>query len=84
MRPRRGADLEDRLDGALAEALDGGQAEAHALRHDREVLLALVDVGRQHGDAPVAALGDVERQLVGVRRLDGQQRRHEVTRVVAP
>ncbi len=77
-----GADLEDGLNGALAKALDGGQTEAHAFGHDGEVPLALVDVGRQHGDTPVAALGDVERQLVGVGRFDGQQRRGEVPRVV--
>ena len=74
------AHLEDGVDGAVAEALDRGQAEAHALGHHREVQLALVDVRRQHGDAALAALADVERQLVGVGRLDGQQRRREVAR----
>ena len=48
----------------------------------REVQLALVDVGRQHRDAAIAALGEVHRELVGVLRFDRQQRRGEVPRIV--
>ena len=44
--------------------------------------LARVDVGRQDRDAELAALAEVHRQLVGVLRLDREQRRHEVPRVV--
>ena len=69
-------------DRVLADVLHRGEAEAHALRRHREPQLALVDVGRQHRDAAVAALAEVQRQLVGVLRLDGQQRRGEVPRVV--
>ena len=38
--------------------------------------------GGSTGDAALAALGDVDRQLVGVLRFDRQQRRGEVPRVV--
>ena len=38
--------------------------------------------GGQDGHAEVATLAEVLRQLVGVLGLDGQQRRHEVARVV--
>ena len=51
-------------------------------RRHREPQLALVDVRRQHRDAAVAALAEVQRELVGVLRLDRQQRRREVPRVV--
>src|SRR6185503_7121700 len=70
---------DDRGDGALTEALDCRQPESHALAVlDREIQLALVDVGRQHRDAALARLGQVDRQLVGVLRLDGEERRGEM------
>ena len=48
---------DDRVDRALAEPLDRRQPEPDALaRLHREVQLALVDVGRQHRDAALAAL----------------------------
>ena len=81
-RPSCRAHVDDAVDRAFAEALDRGQAEAHALRHHREVELALVDVGRQHRDAALARFADVDRQLVGVGRFDRQQRGGEVPRVV--
>ena len=49
------AHLEQRLDRALADVLDRGQAEAHAFVFDREAQLALVDVRRQHRNAALAA-----------------------------
>ncbi len=73
---------ENRLDGAFADVLHGAQPEAHAVLRDRERQLAAVDVGLQDGNAELAALAEVHRELVGVRRFDGQQRRHEVPRKV--
>jgi hypothetical protein len=75
--------VDDGADGPFAQPLDRRQPETDALASlDREIQLALVDVGRQHGDATVAAFAQVHRELVGVLRLDGQQRRGKMPRVV--
>src|SRR5262245_20268663 len=75
--------VEDRVDGALTEAFDGCQAKANTLPwFNREVQLALVDVGRQHRDAAIAALGQIHREFVGVLRFDGQESRGKVPGVV--
>ncbi len=74
---------QQRFDRALADVLDRGEPEPDAaLGLDGERQLTLVDVGRQHRNAAIAALAEVERQLVGVLRLDRQQRRREMPRVV--
>ena len=49
---------------------------------DGEVLVALVDVGAQHGDPLPARLGDELDDGVGVVRVARQQRREELDRVV--
>ena len=68
---------------SFAEAFDRGQSEPDTLsRVDREVQLALVDVWRKDGDAAVAGLSQVDRELVRVLRFDRQQRRSEVPRVI--
>ena len=77
------ARVDDRLDRALAEALDRGQPEPDSMaRLDGEMQLALVDVRRQHGNRAIAALGEIHGELVGVLRLDGQERGGKVPRVV--
>ncbi len=76
------AHVEHRQDRAFADVLDRAQAEADALVLDGEGELAGVDVGRQDRHAEIAALAEIHRQLVGVGRFDGQQRRHEVPREV--
>src|SRR5438132_1662838 len=53
----RSASLDDRLGGAFADVLDGTEAEADALRREREVELRLVHVRRQHREAHPAAFG---------------------------
>ena len=68
-RALRAADGQQRLDRALADVLDGRQAETDARRGHREAQLALVDVGRQDGNAAVAAFTEIQRELVGVLRL---------------
>ena len=74
---------EQRLDRPFSDVLDRGQAEADALLAlDGEVQLAFVDVRRQHGDAAVAALTQVHRELVGVLRLDGEKGRGKMPRIV--
>ena len=71
------------LDRAFADVLDGSQAEPDApLWLHGEAQLALVDIRRQHRDAAVAALAEVQRELVGILRLDRQQRRGEMPRIV--
>ena len=76
------AHVEHRQDRPLADVLHRAQAEADALLLDGEGQLARVDVGRQDRNAEIAALAEIHRQLVGVGRFDGQQRRHEVPREV--
>ncbi len=48
----------------------------------REVGVAHVDVGRFHGDLYLAAFVDVLHHVVGVAHLRGQQRRHELNRIM--
>ena len=75
----------DRLGGAAAAALDRRQAEDDLAVAHREVRFAGVDARRQHLDAEPAGVGDVldhDVALVAVLDLAGQQRRHELRRVV--
>ena len=78
----RGAHAENRRDSTFAHISDRRQPEAHALGRHRERELALVNVGRQHRNAALARLGEIHRQLVGVLRLDRQQRGSKVPRVI--
>src|SRR6185436_16151496 len=58
--------LQQRLNRAFTDILDRGQPEPDAaVRLDGERQLTLVDVWRQDRDAAVAALAEVERELVG-------------------
>ena len=66
----------DRAHRALPHALDRGQAEADLPVDHHEVGARGVDVGRQHLDAHVRALGDVERHLVLGLHDGRDQRRH--------
>ena len=76
------ARLEDRLDRALADVLDAGEAEADALAHHGEVARALVHRRRQDLDPELMRVRDVARELVVVARLRGEQRRQVLARVV--
>ena len=76
------AHLDNGFDGRFTDVLDSRQTEANALRRDREVQSAGVDVRRQDRHLHVAALAEVRGHLVGILALDGQQRGHEVPRVV--
>ena len=76
--PRR----DDRLDRALADVLDGQQAEPDRLAVDRELEVARVDVRRQDRDAQPPALGDRRRDLLLVRAEGGEDARHVLDRVV--
>src|SRR5216117_893102 len=74
---------EDRIDGALAEPFDRREAEPDARAAlDGEIQLALVDVRRQYRNAALARLGEIHRELVGVLRLDREERRGKVPRIV--
>ena len=72
----------DRAHRALAHALDRGQAEADRPSTTVKSAPELVDVGRQHLDAHLGALVDVERHLVLRLHHRGDQRRHVRGRVV--
>ena len=77
------ADGQNRQDRPFADVLDRAQPEAHALLGSTVKASSLaVDVRRQDRHAELAALPEIHRELVGVRRFDRQQRRHEVPRVV--
>ena len=78
MLPRR----EHGLHGGLAHVLDGGQAESNAFPVRRERVLARVDIGREDIDPHVAALVQVENELVLVAHFRAQQGRHELDRIV--
>jgi hypothetical protein len=73
---------DDRLDRALADVLDGQQAEADGVALDREVEPAGVDVGRQDLDAQAPALGDGRGDLLGVVAEGGQHAGHVLDGVV--
>ena len=86
-RPR--ARREDGLDRVLAHPLDGAQPETDQLlarllriRAHAERQLGIVHVRRQHGEAVGARLGDVRDHLVGIVLLRGEQRGHELDRMV--
>ena len=66
----------------LAHVLDGGQPEADRLARHAERHLGHVDVGGLHTDPHGPALFDVLHDLVGVAHFRGEQRRHELHRVV--
>src|SRR5439155_24953698 len=76
-----GARREDRFDRLRADALHRAEAEADRLAGGGEVLAARVHVGRQDGDAALAALGDVLVGAVDVARLEREQPGHELGRV---
>ena len=84
----------DDVDRALAHALDGAEAEADdllllvlllllRLLDDREVLVRLVDVGAQDGDAGRLRLGDELHDGVGVVLVAREERRVELDGEVA-
>jgi hypothetical protein len=79
---QRLAGLENRPNRPFPRALDRAQAETHALRLDDEREFAGVDVRRQHRHAELAGLGQVQRDLVGILRLDREQRGHEMAWIV--
>ena len=72
----------DAADHVVADVADGAQAEPDVGAHGGEVGGGLVDVGRQHLDAHPAALGQIDSHLVLVVAHRGEQRRHELGRVV--
>jgi len=72
----------DRFHGRLPDALDRAQPEADGVAIRREAPVALVDVGRQHLNAHIAALVDVLHHLGRVAGFRGQQRGHEVERIM--
>src|SRR5206468_9109036 len=69
---------DDGLDRSLTDILDGGEAEADSVLHDRKVFLALVRIRREHTDAKVAAFREIADHLVGVPHLARQQRSEEL------
>ena len=69
--------VEHHLDRPLPHPLDRAEAEADRLPHDGERVIALVDVGRQHADAHVAALAEVLGDGVRGGELGVEHRRHE-------
>src|SRR5687768_6789419 len=77
------AHRQERLDRTVPDVLDGREPEPDAApRFDRERQLTLVDVRREDRYPALAALPEVERQLVGVLRFDRQEGAREMPRVV--
>ena len=74
--------VDDRLDGALADVLDGQQPEADGVALDGEVEVAEADVRAEDLDAQAAALGDGAGDLLGVVAEGGQHAGHVLDRVV--
>ncbi len=68
----------DEIDCAAADVLNGSEAEANAGGGGSEVAVGDVDVGRENGDAHVAALVDVLDHLGGVAGFGGEERGHEL------
>ena len=66
----------------MADVLDGGEAEADACGDGGEVGVGDLDVGRDDGDVHLAALGDVLDDVFGLGGFAGEQRGHELDRVV--
>src|SRR6185436_2113015 len=65
------ARVDEGVNGRLAEALERREPEPDAFAFlNGEMQLAFVDIRRQHGDATIAALGQIHRELVGVLRFD--------------
>src|SRR5438132_1422080 len=77
-RPR----VQHRLNRAFADALDGAQTETYPIGFDDELQVTAVDVGRKHRHAELAALREIQRDLVRVLRFDRQQRGHEMAWIV--
>ena len=71
------------VDDAPAQPLDSQQAEADGVALAPEPGHAVVDVGRQDGDAPLPALAQVFQQLAGVFQHRCEQRCHVGLGVVA-
>ena len=74
--------IEQILDGAFTQTLDGAQAiDDLAGVVDHETEASAVDVGLQHGQSHAPALFDHGYDLVRVLHVGRQYRRHEVGRV---
>ena len=76
------SNLDDRLDGAVTDILDGRQAESDGVVHHGKVLMAFIHVGRQDLDIQVTAFREVADDLVGIAHVGGHQGRHELSRIV--
>ena len=74
--------FDDPLDRALPDVLHRAEAEADALRCDRESERRLVHIRWQHRDAHTPALRDGDRDTLGRSHLRGEHRRHVLDRVV--
>ncbi len=73
---------DDRLDRALADVLDGEEAEADRVPFDGELEPGAMDVRHPDLDAEAAALGDGRGDLLLVGAEGGQHARHVLDRVV--
>ena len=72
-----------RLDQVAADVFDRVEAKTDGVAVDGEAPAGDVDVGRQHLDAQALAFGRVLDDLGGVVQHAGQQRGHELARVMA-
>ena len=73
---------DDGVDDVGADVADRAEPEADVVADRGEVAHRLVDVGRQHRDAHLAALGEVDRRLVLVVADAGEHRGHVLGGVV--
>ena len=77
---RRAAD--DGFDGVAADVFNCGEAEADAVTGGSEIGVGDLYVRRQDGDVDFAALADVLDDVFGLAGFTGEQRGHELDRVV--
>ena len=80
--PATPARFADPFGGVFANILDRRQAKSDGLSHRSEVQRALMHIRGEHLDTHDARLVDVLHHLIGVARFRGQQRGHELDRVV--
>ena len=73
---------DDRGDRGFPDILNSSQSESNAAWSRREVHIAGIDIRRQDCDSHVAALVDVFDDLVLISPLTGQQRGHEILRML--
>ncbi len=80
--PEFGARFENSLHRVFSDVLDGAESESDGFADRREIEIARIHVGRKDRDAHAARFVDVFHDFLGVARFRGQQRGHELDRIM--